>query len=88
MKLRNQEPRNFETKKPRNQFNKPRTRNQETKKPSTFFYFQGRESPAPLSIPFPTPAPDGAGPVACRGGPVVPSKFARRVPRKGPIGAL
>ena len=32
------------------------------------FYFQVRESPAPLTTP--TPAPDQGGPVACRSGPV------------------
>ena len=47
-KPRNRKPRNRETKKPRNQ--KPR--NQEAKK---LFYFQGRENPAPLNIPTPTP---------------------------------
>ena len=34
------------------------------------FYFQVRESPAPLNIPTPTPAPDRGGPVACLSGPV------------------
>ena len=34
------------------------------------FYFQVRESPAPLNIPTLTPAPDRGGPVACLGGPV------------------
>ena len=29
-----------------------------------------RESPAPVNIPTPTPAPDRGGPVACQGGPV------------------
>ena len=33
------------------------------------FYFQVRESPAPLNIPIPTPASDRGGPVACIGGP-------------------
>ncbi len=28
------------------------------------------ESPAPLKLPTPTPAPDRGGPVACLGGPV------------------
>ena len=34
------------------------------------FYFQVRESPAPLNIPTPNPAPDRGGLVACLGGPV------------------
>ena len=34
------------------------------------FYLQIRESPAPLNIPTPTPAPDWGGPVACLGSPV------------------
>ena len=34
------------------------------------FYFQVRESPAPLNVPRPTPAPDRGGPVACPSGPV------------------
>ena len=34
------------------------------------FYFQVRESPAPLNIPTSTPAPDRGGPVACLGGAV------------------
>ena len=33
-------------------------------------YFQVRESPAPLNMPIPTPAPDRGGPVAWVGGPV------------------
>ena len=33
------------------------------------FCFQVRESPAPLNIPTPTPAPDQGGPVACLSGP-------------------
>ena len=33
------------------------------------FYFQTRESPAPLNIPTPTPAPERGGHVACLGGP-------------------
>ena len=33
------------------------------------FYFQVRESPAPLNIPTPIPAPD-RGPIACLSGPV------------------
>ena len=36
---------------------------------SNSFYFQARESPAPLNIPLPTPAPDWGGPVACLSGP-------------------
>ena len=35
-----------------------------------FFYFQMRESPAPLNIPTPTLAPDQGGPVACLSGPI------------------
>ena len=34
------------------------------------FYFQVMESPAPLNIPTPTPAPDRVGPVACLSGPL------------------
>ena len=34
-----------------------------------FFYFEIRESPAPLNIPTPTPTPDWGGPVACLSGP-------------------
>ena len=43
----------------------------------SLFYFQVRESPAPLSIPTPTPAPDQGGPVACLGGPKCPGAAAR-----------
>ena len=58
----------FETKKSRNQ----NPRSQETKHQTTrkLFYFQVRESPAPLSIPTLAPAPDQGGPVACLGCPV------------------
>ncbi len=47
-------PGNQETKKPKN--NKPKPKNKEPRnlKP---VYFQVRESPAPLNIPTPTPAP-------------------------------
>ena len=46
------------------------------------FYFQVKESPAPLNIPTPTPAPDRGGPVARLGGPAVfvlatPTKIRR-----------
>ena len=34
-------------------------------------YFQTRESPAPLNIPTPTPAPDRGGPIPCLSGPVI-----------------
>ena len=34
------------------------------------FYFQARESPAPLNTPTPTRAPDRGGPIACLSGPV------------------
>ena len=33
-----------------------------------FFYFQVKDSPAPLNIPTPTPAPDWGGAVAWVGG--------------------
>ena len=33
-------------------------------KSNQLFYFQVRESPAPLTIPIPTPASDWGGPVA------------------------
>ena len=46
-------------------------------------YFQVRESPAPLNIPTPTPAPDQAGPVACLRGPVGITDYERHVlPRR------
>ena len=37
-------------------------------KSGKLFYFQIRESPAPLNIPTPSPAPDRGGPVACLSG--------------------
>ena len=59
-------PTNQETTKPRNQQSRnPNPRNQENQHTS-----QVRETPAPLNIPAPTPAPDQGGPVACLGGPI------------------
>ena len=57
--------REIKNKHARNQ--KPETRNQKprTKKPRNRFHFQVWESPAPLNIPTPTPAPNRGGPVAC-----------------------
>ena len=71
MKLRHLKPINQKKKKP--QAKKPRnqeTKNQEPRNQEPFFIFKWRESPAPVNLPTPTPAPDRGGPVACRGGPV------------------
>jgi hypothetical protein len=45
----------------------------ETKKP---LLFSVRESPVPLNIPTPTPAPDRGGPVAWVSGPVAEENMA------------
>ena len=69
----------FGTKKPHNHktISKKTTTKNEKPISQDIFYFQVRESIAPLNIPTPTPAPDRAGPGACLGGPVAYSQSSK-----------